>query len=135
MVSFNDRIVEEFRANGGKVGGQFEGGDLLLLHSTGARSGAERVNPLAYVADGGDYVVIASKGGAPTNPDWYHNLRANPAATVEVGGRVVPVAATVLAGGPERDRLFALMVDKMPGFADYESRTDRVIPVVRLSPR
>lgn len=135
MASFNDQIIDEFRSNDGKVGGPFAGGDLLLLHSTGARSGAERINPLAYVVDGDDYVIIASKGGAPTNPDWFHNLRANPRAVVEVGSRTVPVTATVLDSGPERNALFAAMVAKMPGFADYEARTDRIIPVVRLSPR
>lgn len=129
---FNARIIEEFRANGGKVGGQFEGATMLILHTTGAKSGQERVNPLVYL-DGGERIyVFASKGGAPTNPDWYHNLVANPDVTVEKGtetfsARAVPVE------GEERDRIFREQAQRFPGFADYERKAaGRVIPVVEL---
>ena len=128
----NRAIIDEFRANGGRVGGNFEGAPLLLLHSTGARSGQERVNPMMYLRDGDRFVVFASKAGAPTNPDWYHNLVANPDATVEVGEETFPVHATVLIG-PERDRLFAKQAQLYPGFKEYESRTTRTIPVVALT--
>src|SRR3954471_17566001 len=96
VTNWNDAIIEEFRANGGKVGGNFEGAPLLLLHSTGAKSGAERVNPMMYQAVDGGYAVFASKAGADTNPDWFHNLRANPEASVEVGTETVAVTARVL---------------------------------------
>src|SRR5262245_57169326 len=109
---FNAKIIAEFRANGGRVGGMFEGRSLLLLHHTGARSGTERINPVAYTKDGSRYVVIASKGGAPTNPSWYHNLKANPDTTIEVGAESVPVVATE-ATGEERDRLFGAMAERM----------------------
>jgi len=129
---WNKAIIEEFRANGGKVGGQFAGGTLLLLHSTGAKSQQERINPVAYTRDGDQFVIIASKGGAPTNPDWYYNLLANPLVTVEVGTEQFQVRAAVTAE-PERTRLFAQMVKMMPGFADYEKKTTRVIPVITLT--
>jgi deazaflavin-dependent oxidoreductase (nitroreductase family) len=128
---WNTKIIEEFRANGGRVGGQFEGAPLLLLHTTGAKSGAERVNPVMYQADGDDLIVFASKAGAPTNPDWYHNLRANPNATVEVGTETVEVVARV-AEGEERDRIWTRQKERFPGFADYEEKTTRQIPVVVL---
>jgi deazaflavin-dependent oxidoreductase (nitroreductase family) len=130
---FNTRIIDEFRANAGNVGGMFEGVPLLLLHHTGAKSGQERVNPVAYRRDGERLVVFASKGGAPTNPDWYHNLVANPSATVEVGTDTIPVVAR-RAEGEERERLWALQKQDIPGFADYEGRTSREIPVVILEP-
>ena len=95
---WNKQIIDEFRANGGKVGGQFEGAPLLLLHTTGAKSGQARVNPVMYQADGDNRVVFASKGGAPTNPDWYHNLMANPRASIEVGDQTVNVVAKVAEG-------------------------------------
>jgi deazaflavin-dependent oxidoreductase (nitroreductase family) len=128
---WNRRIIDEFRANQGRVGGPFEGRPLLLLHHTGARTGTERVNPLAYqkLADG--YAVFASKGGAPTNPDWYHNLVANPKARVEVGTDTFDVVARV-AEGDERDRIWEEQKQLMPGFADYERTTTRQIPVVVL---
>ena len=132
-TDFNTRIIEEFRANGGKVGGPFEGAPILLLHSTGAKSGRERVNPLAYRADGERLVVFASKAGAPTNPDWYHNLLANPEATVEVGTETRRVRARV-ADGSEHERLWNEQKQRMSGFADYEHRTSRRIPVVVLEP-
>ncbi len=136
MSEFNDwnnQIIEEFRANGGKVGGQFEGAPLLLLHSTGAKSGQERVNPVMYLADGDSHVVFASKAGAPTNPDWYHNLIANPQASIEVGDRTVDVVACV-ADADTRDRLWSRQKELYPGFADYEAKTTRQIPVVLLEP-
>ncbi|HEX4493430.1 MAG TPA: nitroreductase family deazaflavin-dependent oxidoreductase [Acidimicrobiia bacterium] len=128
----NRTIIDEFRANGGKLGGNFEGAPMLLLHSTGARSGQPRVNPMMYLQDGDRLVVFASKAGAPTNPDWYHNLVAHPDASVEVGEETVPVHATVLIGA-ERDRLFAKQAQLYPGFKEYEERTTRVIPVVALT--
>jgi deazaflavin-dependent oxidoreductase (nitroreductase family) len=127
----NKAIIEEFRANGGKVGGRFEGKTLLLLHTLGAKTGRQYVNPVAYVRDGDHYIIIASKGGAPTNPDWYHNLLAHPHVTVEVGTDRFPVVASVVLE-PERTRLYDKMVDMMPAFADYRLRTDRVIPVIIL---
>lgn len=130
---WNQAIIAEFRANGGKVGGQFTGATLLLLHTTGAKSGQERVNPVVYTTDGDRLVVIASKGGAPTNPDWYHNLVANPLVTVEVNTEQFQAQATV-AAEPERTRLFNQMVTVRPGFAEYQHKTTRVIPVVILTP-
>ena len=130
---WNKKIIEEFRANQGKVGGMFEGMPILLLHHTGARSGKVRVNPLAYQANGNRLVVFASKGGAPTNPDWYHNLKANPRATVEVGTETRDVRARV-AEGEEREKIWSRQKEIMPGFADYETKTTRKIPVVILEP-
>ncbi len=131
MTDFNTQIIEEFRSKGGKVGGPFEGAPMLLLHTIGARSGVERVNPVVYQSDGGRMVVFASKAGAPTHPDWYHNLLAHPDVTVEVGTETVPVHARV-AEGEERERLWARQKQDMPGFADYEAKTTRQIPVVVL---
>jgi deazaflavin-dependent oxidoreductase (nitroreductase family) len=133
QVNWNDAIIEEFRANAGKVGGRFAGRTLLLLHNVGAKSGQERVNPVAYVKDGERYVIIASKGGAPTNPDWYYNLLAHPEVTIEVGSETYRVRAEV-APEPERSRLYAKMAEMMPGFADYEKKTTRKIPVFVLTP-
>ena len=132
--NFNTQIIEEFRAHGGKVGGQFEGAPLLLLRTTGARSGATRVNPMMYLAEGDRLFVFASKGGAPTDPDWYHNLVSHPAASVEIGTDNFPVTATVLVG-EERDRIYAEQASRYPGFADYQARTQRTIPVVALDRR
>ena len=129
----NAAIIDEFRAHEGKVGGQFEGAPLLLLHSTGARTGKQRVNPMMYRQVGDDYAVFASKGGAPANPDWYHNLVANPQATVEVGSNTRDVTARV-AEGEERSRIWEEQKREFPGFADYERATQREIPVVILSP-
>jgi deazaflavin-dependent oxidoreductase (nitroreductase family) len=135
MSDWNDKVIAEFRANGGKVGGDFEGFPLLLLHSTGARSGAERVNPVAYQAlDDGRWAVFASKAGAPENPDWFHNLRAHPETTIEVGTETVPVVARVLAGD-ERAVVWEEQKRLAPGFADYETKTGREIPVVELTRR
>lgn len=127
----NKAIVDEFRANAGKVGGHFKGRTLLLLHTTGAKSGREYVNPVAYVRDDDDFIIIASKGGAPTNPDWYRNLLAHPHVTVEVGRDKFPVVATP-AMEPERTRLYDKMAETMPAFADYRRKTHRVIPVMIL---
>jgi len=129
--AFNRQLIEEFRANGGKVGGMFAGAPLLLLTTTGAKSGQQRVAPLAYTTDNGRLVVIASKGGAPTHPDWFHNLRANPEASVEVGAETYPVRATIPEGA-ERQRLFDQMAGQMPNFAEYQRNTTRKIPVVVL---
>lgn len=132
-VNWNQKIIEEFRANDGNVGGRFEDKTLLLLHTTGAKTGKERVNPVAYVRDGGNYVVIASKGGAPDNPDWYYNILANPLVTVEVGTETFQAKAEV-AEEPERTRLYNKMADMMDSFNDYRRKTDRVIPVFKLTP-
>ena len=134
MTDYNASIIEEFRANHGKVGGNFEGAPLLLLHSVGAKSGQERVSPMMYLADGDRYLVFASKAGAPDNPDWYHNLKANPDATIEVGDDTVDVRAEELPR-TERDEAYAKQAALFPGFADYEKKTDRVIPVLALAPR
>lgn len=127
----NRRVIDEFHANGGKVGGPFEGRDMIILHSKGAKSGQPRVTPLVYMREGDRYLIIASMGGAPTNPAWYHNLVANPDATVEVGTETFPVKATILKGA-ERDRAFDAVVQKMSFFGDYQKKTTRVIPVIAL---
>ena len=129
--SFNQKIIAEFRTNGGRVGGQFANTPLLLLTTTGAKSGQPRTNPVAYTTDGDHLVIIASKGGAPTHPDWYHNIKANPTVTVE-RGREQFQARAVVAEGAERDRLFNQMAEVMPGFADYQRNTARQIPVIVL---
>jgi deazaflavin-dependent oxidoreductase (nitroreductase family) len=131
MSDYNATIIDEFRANGGKVGGPFEGAPMVVLHTRGARSGAEHVNPLVYQAVGDDLAIFGSKGGAPTHPDWYHNLVAHPDVTVELGPDTVPVRARV-AEGDERERIWSRQKELMPGFADYEANTSRVIPVVIL---
>jgi deazaflavin-dependent oxidoreductase (nitroreductase family) len=131
MNDWNARIIDEFRANAGKVGGPFEGANVLLLHTRGAKTGLERVNPVAYQPVGDDIAIFASKGGADTNPDWFHNLTANPMVTVEVGTDSVEVRARV-AEGEERDRIWELQKQFMPGFAEYEQKTSRQIPVVIL---
>jgi deazaflavin-dependent oxidoreductase (nitroreductase family) len=127
----NTLIIEEFRKNGGKVGGPFAGRTLLLLHTIGAKSGQHRINPVAYVKDQDRFVIIASKGGAPTNPDWYFNIIKNPEITIEVGTETIAVRAKVMEE-PERSRLYEKMIEMMPGFADYRIKTKRVIPVVLL---
>ena len=132
-ADFNRRTVEEFRANHGKVGGPFEGAPLLLLHTLGARSGKQRVNPMMYLTDGDRYLVFASNGGADTHPDWYRNLRANPSARIEVGDIDLDVEATDLEE-PERTEKYRIQAERYPGFAEYEQRTGRAIPVVALSP-
>ena len=130
----NARVIEEFRANGGKVGGYFQGMDLLLLHHKGAKTGTVRVNPVAYQARPEGWAVFASKGGAPTNPDWYHNLVSHPEIEVEVGTETVPVRARV-AGPEERETIYSKQAVAVQGFADYQAKTTRVIPVVVLERR
>lgn len=132
MSDFNKKVIEEFRANEGKVGGNFEGSPLLLLNTTGAKSGLTRVSPVMYLADEDRYVVIASKAGAPTHPDWYHNIVANPNLSIEVGSEKLDVVATI-ADEPERTDLYAKMVAIADGFAEYERKADRTIPVVILT--
>jgi deazaflavin-dependent oxidoreductase (nitroreductase family) len=133
VSDWNRRIIEEFHANEGQVGGAFQGVPILLLHHTGARSRLERVNPLAYQQVGDAFAVFASKGGAPTNPDWYHNLLANPRAKVEVGTETFEVVAHE-AEDAEREGIWEEQKRRVPGFADYERRTSRRIPVMVLEP-
>jgi deazaflavin-dependent oxidoreductase (nitroreductase family) len=133
-TNWNQAIIDEFRANEGRVGGRFEGRPILLLHHTGAKTGTERVNPLAYQQlEDGTWAVFASKGGAPTNPDWFHNVKANPRVRVEIGTEAHDAIARV-AEGEERDRIWTRQKELMPGFADYEVKTARPIPVVILQP-
>jgi deazaflavin-dependent oxidoreductase (nitroreductase family) len=132
MNDWNQKIIEEFRANAGQVGGQFEGAPVLLLHTTGAKSGQERVNPMMYLELDGRMFVFASKAGAPTHPDWYHNLVANPQVTVEVGTETHSATATPLEG-EERTRVYDEQARRFPGFREYQDNTERVIPVVELT--
>jgi deazaflavin-dependent oxidoreductase (nitroreductase family) len=133
MSDWNQKIIAEFREKGGKVGGPFEGAPLLLLHSKGAKSGEERVNPVMYRDLGGRYAVFASYAGNPRNPAWYHNLLANRDAEVEIGTRTIRVRARV-ADPEERAPIWEQQKRDYPGFAEYETKTDRVIPVVVLEP-
>ncbi|WP_018352682.1 nitroreductase/quinone reductase family protein [Longispora albida] len=131
-MSFNQSVIEEFRANGGRVGGMFEGGDLLLLTTTGARSGREHTVPLGYVRhDGGALLVIGSAGGSDQHPAWYHNVLAHPMVSVEVGTEQFGAVA-VPAEGARRDELFAYVVERVPGYGDYQAGTSRTLPVVVL---
>ena len=129
--AFNAAIVDEFRANGGKVGGQFEGGNLLLLHTTGAKSGQPRMSPLAYLPVDGKILIVGSKAGAPTHPDWVHNLRVNPAARIEIGEDEYDVVARELPDD-EREATYPLITAVAPVFADYQAKTSRVIPLFEL---
>jgi deazaflavin-dependent oxidoreductase (nitroreductase family) len=131
---FNAGVVEEFRANEGQVGGMFAEMPLLLLHHVGARSGSERISPVAYLEDDGRYAIFASKGGAPTNPGWYHNLKAHPDVTIEVGPQTLQVHAEE-ATGAERERLFAAQAERSPQFGEYQRNTSRTIPVIVLTTR
>lgn len=131
MKEFNNGIIKDFRANGGKVGGQFAGAPLLILTTKGAKSGVSRENPLAYLEDKGRYVIIASYAGAPTNPPWYYNLVANPTVTVEVGDQKFTARAEVVSE-PDRTRLYQKMAAIMPTFSEYEKKTTRKIPVIAL---
>lgn len=128
---WNAQIIAEFRANEGRVGGNFEGAPVLLLHTIGARSGAERVNPMMYLDLDGRRYVFASKAGADTNPDWFHNLLANPDVTVEAGTETYGATAVPVTG-EERDRVYGEQARRYPGFAEYQAKTSRVIPVVEL---
>lgn len=134
MSDFNQQVIDEFRANEGRVGGNFEGAPLLLLHHTGRRSGTERVSPMMYQAVGDDFAVFASKAGADTDPDWYRNLLAHPDAEVEVGAGTVAVRARDLPP-EERDPIWEKQKADYPGFAGYEEKTSRTIPVVLLERR
>jgi deazaflavin-dependent oxidoreductase (nitroreductase family) len=132
VSDWNQKIIEEFRANEGRVGGPFEGAPMILVHHIGARSGTERVTPLVYFPeDDGRMLIVASKAGAPTNPDWYHNLRAHPEVDVEVGTETFPVRVAEVTG-PEREQVWAGVVAANPGFGEYQRKTDRTIPVLRL---
>jgi deazaflavin-dependent oxidoreductase (nitroreductase family) len=128
---FNKKIIEEFRANGGKVGGMFANSPMILVTMTGAKSGQQRTTPLVYSKDGDRYVIIASMAGAPNNPDWYHNLKAHPMATVEIGSEKFQVKASI-ATGAERERLFNQQAAQLPVFNDYRKKTTRQIPVLVL---
>jgi deazaflavin-dependent oxidoreductase (nitroreductase family) len=131
MSSYNAPIIEEFRANAGRVGGRWEGRDLLLLTTTGRKSGRPHTTPVAYTRDGDRLLVYASKGGAPRHPDWYLNLVADPLVAVEVGAERYDATAMPLTGD-ERDRLFAAQAERFPAFEDYQRKTERIIPVVAL---
>lgn len=134
LGDYNQMIIEEFRANGGNPPSWSGSSPLLLLHHRGAKSGVERLNPVAYLDDDGRYAVFASKAGAPTNPGWYHNLMAHPEITIEVGSETLPVTASE-ARGDERERLFAAQAERTPQFAEYQRKTDRLIPVIVLTRR
>ncbi|MCE7005451.1 nitroreductase family deazaflavin-dependent oxidoreductase [Kibdelosporangium philippinense] len=133
MSDFNTQIIEEFRANEGKVGGMFEGSAMLILTTTGAKTGRTVSSPLVYLPDGDRIVIIASNGGADRNPAWYHNIKANPVVTIEVGADKYEAKAQVVTDRTERDALFARMVERAPGFADYERKTERLIPVIAVN--
>ncbi len=132
-MSWNVGVIEEFRRNHGKVGGNFEGAPLLLIDHIGARTGILRTNPVMYLKDGQRYLVFASKGGAPTNPDWYYNLKAHPDVKIEVGDETIPVRAEIITG-PGRDKLYARQAQLYPQFAQYQQKTKRIIPVIAFTP-
>jgi deazaflavin-dependent oxidoreductase (nitroreductase family) len=131
MKAFNAALIEEFRANNGKVGGPFEGRPVVLITTTGAKSGRKITLPLVYLQDGDKRYIFASKAGSPKNPDWYHNLVANPTVTVEIGSETYDATAKVITGA-DRDRVYAKQVAEMPTFGEYQEKTTRVIPVVEL---
>ena len=128
----NANVIAEFRANAGKVGGWFEGQDVILVHTVGAKTGAARVNPLVCLDKGDRLIIFASKGGMPDNPDWYYNLKANPQVTMEIGTETLTGVASEIMDDAERDRLYAEQVKRMPGFAEYEKSTTRRIPVIAI---
>lgn len=134
VEDFNRRNIEEFRANHGRLGGSFEGAPMLLLHTVGVRSGQERVSPMMYLADGDRYLVFASAAGADNNPAWYWNLLHHPDASIEVGDEHLNVHAVELTGA-ERDEKYAEQARRYPGFAEYQRKTPRTIPVIALQPR
>lgn len=134
MNEFNQGVIEEFRANEGRVGGPFEGAPMILVHHTGAKTGTERVTPLVYRPDGDTWVIFASKAGAPSHPHWYHNLIANPQTTIEVGTETIEVD-TVEVTGEERSRIWEAQKRDAPQFAEYDAKTDREIPVLVFSRR
>jgi deazaflavin-dependent oxidoreductase (nitroreductase family) len=131
MNAWNAKVIDEFRASGGHLAGDFAGAPLLLLHTRGAKTNAERVNPVMYLQEGGRLFVFASKAGSDANPDWYYNLVANPEVTVELDDENFAATAVVLHG-EERDRIYATQGERMPQFAEYQEKTSRVIPVVEL---
>jgi deazaflavin-dependent oxidoreductase (nitroreductase family) len=136
MNAFNVKLIEDFRANNGSVTiAPFAGSPIVLVHHVGAKSGVERIAPLAYTRDGDDVIIIASKGGTPENPAWFHNLRANPDTVIELGADTIEVTAEALTAGPERERLFTQMADQFANFYEYQKKTDRLIPVVVLHRR
>jgi deazaflavin-dependent oxidoreductase (nitroreductase family) len=130
-LDWNNAVIAEFRANDGRLGGPFEGASVLLLHTTGAKSGADRVSPVMYLDHEGHLYVFASKAGADSHPDWYRNLTANPVVSVELGTENFAATASSLEES-ERDRIYALQVERVPGFGEYQEKTTRVIPVVEL---
>jgi deazaflavin-dependent oxidoreductase (nitroreductase family) len=132
--SWNSQVIKEFRENHGKVGGNFEGSPVLIIHTNGARSDRPHVNPLMYLKDGDRYLVFASKGGADTNPDWYYNLKAHPDIQIEVGDDTLNVRADEVKGA-ERDTLYKRQSDLYQGFAEYQRKTKRIIPVIALTKR
>jgi deazaflavin-dependent oxidoreductase (nitroreductase family) len=132
-AKYNAKVIREFRANGGHVGGMWEETPLLLLHHTGAKSGVSRVNPVAYLPDDALYFIWAANGGAPKNPDWYENLKAHPVTRIEVGSETMHVVAEE-AAGDERDRLFATAADRYPQLGELAQKTTRVIPIIVLTP-
>lgn len=134
MAEFDAQVIEEFRANEGVVGGMFDGMPLLLLHHTGAQSGQARIAPLVYFPGDDQYVIFASKGGAPKHPSWYHNLLAHPETKIEVGSETIPVTAVELTGD-DRERAYNAQVAVMPQFGDYQAKTTRTIPAIALVPR
>jgi deazaflavin-dependent oxidoreductase (nitroreductase family) len=134
MSDWNKGVIEEFRKNHGKVGAQFEGAPLLLINHKGAHTGKPRTNPVIYLKDGNRYLVFASKGGAPTNPDWYHNLKAHPNAKIEVGTETIDVHAEEITG-PEREKLYARQSKLYPQFAQYQRQTKRIIPIIAFTPK
>jgi deazaflavin-dependent oxidoreductase (nitroreductase family) len=131
---WNANIIAEFRKNHGKVGGQFEGAPLLLIHHKGAHSGKARINPVMYLKDGNRYLVFASKGGADTNPDWYYNLKVHPDVQIEVGDETINVHAEEITG-TEHDKLYARQASLYPQFAQYQKQTKRKIPVMAFTPK
>lgn len=138
MAEFNAQVIEEFRSNDGKVGGPFEGAPMVLVHHEGAKTGTERVAPLMNRIEGDRRFIFASKAGAPDNPDWFHNLVANPDTTIEVpaeGGIETKDVTAVVLEGDERSRVWEAQKSDVPQFAEYESNTDRTIPVLELRPR
>src|SRR5437867_7145017 len=134
MSDWNAGVIAEFRKNHGKVGGNFEGAPILLINHKGARTGKSRTNPVMYLKDGHRFVVFASKGGADTNPDWYHNLKAHPDVKIEVGNDTIEVHAGEITGA-ERDKIYARQSSLMPAFIQYAQKTKRIIPVIALTPK
>jgi deazaflavin-dependent oxidoreductase (nitroreductase family) len=134
MNDMNRQVMAEFRANGGKVGGYFDGAPMIIVHHRGAKTGTAYETPLVYRPDGDNFVIFASYAGAPANPAWFNNLMANPDTVVEVGTETVPVTATEVTGAA-RDEIYARQAEQMPNFAEYQAKTTRVIPVVRLTRR